>query len=168
MLNKKRFGKYLKTFTPASTFLSRWLTGSHMSTLSRKRPSQFLTSLRSPRTMPAPTSTKSSIDSVGTDGSELGKITLDKTFERGDTLREQCEKRRAEAARILEKHRDRIAMVEIPFFAIFVQGLSIQIFLLSSIPQGYWYCRYRHNLHQREKCLDSNTNAIAIAAGRVA
>lgn len=37
---------------------------------------------------------------------------------------------------------------------------------LSSIPQGDWYCRYCHNLHQREKCLESNANAIA--AGRVA
>ncbi|KAJ0966639.1 hypothetical protein J5N97_023556 [Dioscorea zingiberensis] len=37
---------------------------------------------------------------------------------------------------------------------------------LSSIPKGDWYCRYCHNLHQREKCLESNANAIA--AGRVA
>ncbi|XP_072967202.1 uncharacterized protein [Typha angustifolia] len=37
---------------------------------------------------------------------------------------------------------------------------------LSIIPKGEWYCQYCHNLHQREKCLAHNNNAIA--AGRVA
>ncbi|CAL9152453.1 unnamed protein product [Musa hybrid cultivar] len=37
---------------------------------------------------------------------------------------------------------------------------------LSSIPSGDWCCQYCQNLHQREKCLSSNDNAIA--AGRVA
>ncbi|WOL17342.1 hypothetical protein Cni_G26133 [Canna indica] len=37
---------------------------------------------------------------------------------------------------------------------------------LSTVPKGDWYCQYCQNLHQREKCLASNQNAIA--AGRVA
>ncbi|KAG6472333.1 hypothetical protein ZIOFF_069793 [Zingiber officinale] len=37
---------------------------------------------------------------------------------------------------------------------------------LSSAPKGDWHCRYCQSLHQREKCLSSNKNAIA--AGRVA
>lgn len=37
---------------------------------------------------------------------------------------------------------------------------------LSSVPKGDWYCRYCHNMHQREKCLSTNDNAIA--AGRIA
>ncbi|XP_074588899.1 uncharacterized protein LOC141844801 isoform X1 [Curcuma longa] len=37
---------------------------------------------------------------------------------------------------------------------------------LSNVPKGDWHCRYCQNLHQREKCLSSNMNAIA--AGRVA
>ncbi|ONK63751.1 uncharacterized protein A4U43_C07F18560 [Asparagus officinalis] len=37
---------------------------------------------------------------------------------------------------------------------------------LSSIPKGDWYCRYCQDMHQREKCLSTNDNAIA--AGRVA
>lgn len=37
---------------------------------------------------------------------------------------------------------------------------------LSSIPTGDWHCRYCQNMHQREKCVSTNANAIA--AGRVA
>lgn len=37
---------------------------------------------------------------------------------------------------------------------------------LSTIPKGDWCCRYCQSMHQRERCLEHNDNAIA--AGRVA
>lgn len=37
---------------------------------------------------------------------------------------------------------------------------------LPSIPEGDWHCQYCQNLHQRERSVASNDNAIA--AGRVA